>query len=330
VIYSIQPLDMKLAKPFCISVAALVLSACAAAPDPKPTVAVSQIVEHPSLNAVRDGLQEELIAAGYEPDKTLNWQWESAQGNPATAVQIAKKFAGMVPNVIVAISTPCAQAAATSAPKIPLVFSAVTDPVGAKLVPNLKAGGGMITGVSDLAPVGKHLDLIKQISPNTKRLGVVYNGGEANSVSLVNLLKLEAPKRSMIIVEATVTGSSGVANASKSLVGRTDAIYVPTDNTVVSALEGVLQVGQANKLPVFAGDNDSVERGAIASLGFNYKNLGKQTGKMVVRILKGEAPGQIAVETPSQLDLYLNPKAAQSMGVQLPAALVKSAVKVIK
>jgi putative tryptophan/tyrosine transport system substrate-binding protein len=296
----------------------------------QPTVAVSQIVEHPSLNAVRDGLKEELIANGYDPDKTLNWQWESAQGNPATAVQIAKKFAAQAPNVIVAISTPCAQAAVTSAPKTPVVFSAVTDPVNAKLVPNLKPGGGLVTGVSDLAPIGKHLDLIKKISPNTKRLGVVYNGGEANSVTLVNLLKVEAPKRGMTIVEATVTGSSGVANASKSLVGRADAVYVPTDNTVVSALESVLQVGTANKLPIFSGDNDSVERGAIASLGFNYKTLGKQTGKMVVRILKGEKPGDMPVEMPAQLDLYLNTKAAAAMGVKLPEALVKTAVKVVQ
>lgn len=314
------------------SLPVLLLGAIASGCQPQsnqPTVAVSQFVEHPSLNAVRDGLKEELIANGYDPDKTLNWQWESAQGKPTTAVQIAKKFAAQAPNVIVAISTPCAQAAVTSAPKIPVIFSAVTDPVSAKLVPSLTPGGGLVSGVSDLAPIGKHLDLIKKITPKTKRLGVVYNGGEANSVTLVNLLKVEAPKRGMTIVEATVTASSGVANASKSLVGRADAVYIPTDNTVVSALESVLQVGTANQLPIFSGDNDSVERGTIASLGYNYKTLGKQTGKMVVRILKGEVPGTIPVETPKQLDLYLNPKAAAAMGVKLPEALVKQAVKVV-
>lgn len=295
----------------------------------KKSVAVTQIVEHPSLNAIRDGLKEALTQEGFEADKTLNWQWESAQGNPSTAAQIAKKFSGETPDVIVAISTPSAQSAIAAAPKLPIVFSGVTDPLGAKLVPNLQQPGGLVTGVSDLAPIEKHLELIQQITPNYKRLGVLYNAGESNSVSQVNLLKTAAKAKGITIVEATVSNSSEVATATKSLVGKVDSIYIPTDNTIVSALEAVLQVGIANKLPIYAGDIDSVDRGAIATLGFNYKDVGKQTGKMVARILKGEKPGTIAVETPSQLNLVLNPKAAQKMGITIPDAIVKRAQKIV-
>lgn len=293
------------------------------------TIAVTQIVEHPSLNAIRDGLKEELAASGFEADKTLNWQWESAQGSPSTATQIAKKFAGDSPDIIVAISTPSAQSAIAAAPKLPVIFSGVTDPLNAKLVPNLQQPGGLVTGVSDLAPIAKHLELIQQITPTAKRIGILYNAGESNSVSQVTLLKTAATTKNMTIVEATVSNSSEVATATKSLVGKVDAIYVPTDNTIVSALEAVLQVGIANKLPIYAGDIDSVDRGAIATLGFNYKDVGKQTGKMVVRVLKGEKPGTIAVETPSQLNLVINTKAAKQMGITIPDSILKTAQKVI-
>lgn len=305
-------------------------SGCNSARSGKKSIAVTQIVEHPSLNAIRDGLKEELAQSGYEADKTLNWSWESAQGNPSTAAQIAKKIAGETPDAIVAISTPSAQTMIAAAPKLPVVFSGVTDPLGAKLVPNLQAPGGQVTGVSDRVPLGKHLELIRKLTPKAKRIGVLYNSGESNSVSQVNLLKAEAKTQGFTIVEVTVTNSNEVATAAKSLVGKSDAIYVPTDNTIVSALESVLQVGMSNQLPVYAGDTDSVDRGAIATLGFNYKEIGRQTGKMVVRVLKGEKPGAIAVETPTQMDLVINAKAAKQMGVTVPADLKQSAKKVIE
>jgi putative tryptophan/tyrosine transport system substrate-binding protein len=302
---------------------------CSSSAPKLKSVAVTQIVEHSSLNAVRDGLQAELVAAGFGPDK-LKWQWESAQGSPTTATQIAQKFAGENPNVIVAISTPSAQSAAQAAKSIPLVFSAVTDPIDAKLVPNLEKPGGMITGVRDFGPVDQHLKLIVQLVPQAKRVGVIYNAGERNSVSIVNFLKQSAAAQQMTVVEATVSNTTEVGTAAKSLVGRADVIYVPTDNTIVSALNSVLQVGIQNKLPVFAGDNESVEKGAIASLGFNYRDIGQQTGKIVVRILNGEAPGSIAVESPSKVELVVNPKAAGQMGVKIPGAMLKAAVKVVK
>jgi putative tryptophan/tyrosine transport system substrate-binding protein len=156
-------------------------------------------------------------------------------------------------------------------------------------VSDLTRPGGNVTGMSDLSPIGLHLDLVRQIAPETKRLGVIYNPGEANS--MLELIKREALARGLEIVEAAAPRSADVLPAAQSLVGKVDAIYVPTDNTVVTALEAVVKVGTDNQLPVFAGDTDSVPRGAIAALGFNYYDLGRQTGQIVLRVLRGADPG---------------------------------------
>ncbi|MEA5463684.1 ABC transporter substrate-binding protein [Leptothoe sp. PORK10 BA2] len=295
-----------------------------------PYVAVTQIVEHPALDAVRDGLKDKLKEEGYEADSSLKWEWESAQGQAANAAQIAQKFVGDAPDLIVAIATPSAQAVVGSTDTIPVVFSAVTDPVGAELVPSLEASGGTVTGVSDLSPIDEHLALVADIVPDAKTVGVIYNAGESNSVSLLALLKTEAEAQGFTLQEATVSSSADVATAAKSLVGKVDVIYVPTDNTVVSALEAVIQVGNENKLPVFAGDTDSVERGAIATASFDYYEVGRQTGAMVVRILGGEKPGDIPVELANTVDLAINLKAAAAMGVTIPDAIQSSADQVFE
>ncbi|MGK7911480.1 MAG: ABC transporter substrate-binding protein [Synechococcus sp.] len=289
------------------------------------SVAVTQIVEHPALDAARDGIRDELAEAGYVDGETLRWEWESAQGNPATATQIASKFVGDGPDAIVAIATPSAQAAVAASDSIPVIFSAVTDPVGAELVDSLQYPGGLATGVTDLSPIGDHLDLIVEILPDIESIGVIYNAGEDNSVSLMKLILAEAPERNLEIVEATATRSSEVSGAAQSLVGKVDAIYVPTDNTVASALESVIAVGQDNQLPVFAGDTDSVGRGAIASLGFDYYDVGRQTGALVVQVLEGADPGMLPVQRVEQLNLVLNLDAAAAMGVEIPAEVVDRA-----
>lgn len=293
-------------------------------------VAITQIVEHPALDAATQGVKDELAAAGYVAGKTLKWSFESAQGSPVTAAQVAKKFVGDAPDVIVAIATPSAQAVAASTKTIPLVFSAVTDPVGAKLIASMEKPGGNVTGVSDMSPIAAHLGLIKRIMPDATRLGVVFNPGEANSVSLVGHVKTEAPKAGLTIAEGAATKSGDVLAAARSLVGKVDAIYVPTDNTVVSAFEAVVKVGRDAKIPVFAADTSSVERGAVAAAGFNYYDVGRQTGAMVVRILKGEKPGDIPAEGIAKTELFVNPGAAKAMGITLPADVVSSAKKVVK
>lgn len=311
--------------------AALALLSCGPAfAQDRPLVAVTAIVEHPALDATRDGVREGLAAEGFVDGKTITFRYESAQGSPATAVQIARKFVGLEPAVIVPISTPSAQAVAAATRDIPVVFSSVTDPVGAKLVVDPAHPGGNVTGMSNLSPIDRHLDLVQEILPGLRRLGVIHNPAEVNSRTLVKLLQAQAPARGITLVEAPANKSSDVQTAAQSLVGRVDAVYVPTDNTVVSAFEALVGVGRQNKLPVIAGDIDSVVRGAIAAVGFDYLEVGRQTGRMVARVLRGEKPGDLAVEQARTLELAVNPAAAAAMGVTLPEALVARADIVVR
>ena len=307
---------------------AAVCSAPAFAAD--KTVLVTAIVEHPALDAVRDGVKDELKDQGFEAGKNLKWEYQSAQGNTGTAAQIARKFIGDKPDAIVAIATPSAQAVVAATKSIPVVYSGVTDPVAAQLVKDWKPSGTNVTGVSDLLELEKQVDLIKRVVPNVKRVGMVYNPGEANSAVVVKALKELLGKSGISLVEAAAPRSVDVGSAAKSLIGKVDVIYTNTDNNVVSAYEALVKVGNDAKIPLVASDTDSVKRGAIAALGVNYYDLGRQTGKVVARILKGEKPGDIASETSSKLELFVNTTAAQKQGVTLSADLIKSAKTVIK
>lgn len=292
-------------------------------------VATTAIVEHPALDAVRDGIKKSLNDNGYSGDN-LKFTYESAQGKPDIAAQIARKMVGDNPDIIVAIATPSAQAAVTASSSIPVVFSAVTDPLAAKLVPTLEKPGGNVTGLSDMANLKEHLELIKSFIPNIKTLGIPYNPGEANSVSMLASMKVEAGKMGITIVEAAAPKSSDVMIATKQLVGKVEAIYCPIDNTIISAVESVVKVGIDAGIPVFAGDTDTVARGAVAAVGYDYFDLGRQTGDIVVRILKGEKPGNIDVKMAKGTNLYVNPKMAAMMGTKVPQEVLSRATKIIK
>ncbi|MCP8895928.1 ABC transporter substrate-binding protein [Shinella daejeonensis] len=294
------------------------------------TVSVTAIVEHPALDAARDGVREVLEEAGYKEGENLKFVYESAQGNPATAAQIARQFAGDDPAVIVPISTPSAQAVVSATKDIPVVFTAVSDPLGAQLVTDMEKPGGNVTGLSDMSPVADHVALIKEILPEAKTIGYLYNSGEANSVSLLDVLKAEAEKAGLSVIESAAIKSADVQGAARALIGRADVMYVPTDNTIVSALEGVVSVAEESKLPLFTADTDSVSRGALAALGFNYKDVGRQTGEIVVRILKGEKPGDIPVRVAVGTDLVINKAAAAKMGVTVPESVLARATNVIE
>lgn len=293
-------------------------------------VAVTAIVEHPALDAVRDGVKEALAKEGFEEGKNLKWRYQSAQGNTGTAAQIARQFIGEKPDAIVAIGTPSAQALVAATKTIPIVYSAVTDPIAAQLVKSLDASGSNVTGSSDALELEKQVDLIKQVVPQAKRVGIVYNPGEANSSVVVKQLKELLPKSGMTLVEASAPRSVDVGSAARSLVGKVDVIYTNTDNNVVSAYEALVKVGNESRIPLIAADTDSVKRGAIAALGVSYKGLGEQAGAIVARILKGEKPGDIPSETAKVLELFVNPAAAQKQGVKLSDAFIKSAKVVVK
>jgi putative ABC transport system substrate-binding protein len=294
------------------------------------TVEVMAIVEHPALDAVRDGIKDQLKADGFEDGQNLKFEYQSAQGNTGTAAQIAHKFVGDRPDVAVAIATPSAQALIAATRDIPIVFSAVTDPVAARLVKSWDASGTNVTGVSDMSPLKAQIDLILKVVPKAKRVGVIYNPGEANSVAIVTELKKLLNARGMSLVEAGAARSVDVSSAAQSLVGKADVIYAPTDNNVMSAFEGIVKVAQQTKLPIVSADTSAVKRGAAAAIGLNYYDLGRQTGKLVVRILKGEAPGDIAVQTSTTFELFVNPEAARKQGLTLSADLIKSAKTVIR
>ncbi len=312
-------------------VLALLATAALAGPASAQTlVAVTAIVEHPALDAARDGIKEGLAAEGFRDGTEITFRYESAQGNAATAAQIARQFVGDAAGVIVPISTPSAQAAAAATTTIPIVFTAVTDPLAAALVTSLDKPGGNITGLSDMSPMADHVALIQEITPNARRIGVLYNPGEANSVSLVNRLKEVAGGAGLEVIESTVTRSADVQAAARALVGRADVIYVPTDNTVVSALEAVIGVAEEAKLPLYSGDTDSVSRGTLASIGFDYFDVGLQTGRVVARVLRGEAVGDIPVSFASGTDLFVNRGAAARMGVTIPDAVIARAKEVIE
>ncbi|HGH6025981.1 TPA: ABC transporter substrate-binding protein [Vibrio mimicus] len=288
-------------------------------------VAVSQIVEHPALDATRQGLLDGLKAKGYEEGKNLEFDYKTAQGNPAIAVQIARQFVGENPDVLVGIATPTAQALVSATKTIPIVFTAVTDPVGAKLVKQLEQPGKNVTGLSDLSPIEQHVELVKEILPNVKSIGVVYNPGEANAVSLMELLKLSAAKHGIKLVEATALKSADVQSATQAIAEKSDVIYALIDNTVASAIEGMIVAANQAKTPVFGAATSYVDRGAIASLGFDYYQIGVQTADYVAAILEGKEPGTLDVQVAKGSDLVINKTAADKLGISIPDAVLARA-----
>lgn len=312
-----------------LAAACLAWSASVATGQDMPRIGLTYIVEHPAIDAVREGIIDGLKSAGYEDGKTAKIVIRSAQGNMATQAQIANEFSGLDLDLAVAISTPSAQALKNSIKDKPLIFAAVTDPVGAGLITSMAEPGGNVTGTSDQQPYPPIFDLVKKLVPNAKKIGVIFNPGEANSASQVQALKAAAQPYGIEIVESPAAQSTLVGDAAASLVGRVDAILLPTDSTVVSVVESVVTVGKKARLPVFASDTGSVERGAVAALGFNYYELGKLTAQMAEQVLKGKKPSEIPAQVPESQDLYLNASSAKAMGLDIPADVLAGAKKVI-
>ncbi|WP_052209492.1 ABC transporter substrate-binding protein [Kocuria sp. ZOR0020] len=276
-------------------------------------IGITQIVSHPSLDAAREGFKSAFEEEGIE----VEWDEQNAQGEQATASNIAGTFANDNKDLVLAIATPTAQAAAQAIQDKPIIFTAVTDPEEAGLVDSWDEPGGNVTGTSDMNPVKEQLELLKELDPDVKTVGIVYSSGEANSQVQVDLAKEAASELDLEIQEATVTNSSEVQQGLQSL--DVDAVYVPTDNVVVSALETVIQYGEENQLPILAAEGDSVTRGAVATYGIDYEALGKQAGEMAIRVLRdGEDPATMAVEQQSELQLFINPEAAEAQGVDIP------------
>lgn len=296
------------------------------------TVAISQIVEHSALDATYRGIVDELESRDYIPGKTINIIYESAHGSPLMAGQIAQKFIGIKPDIMVGIGTIAAQAlvSANRNKSIPIVFSSITDPLGAQLVADLKSPGSVVTGISNWVALEPQLQKFKEIVPNLKRLGIIYNPGEGNSVTLVNRLKDTGTKMGIDIVEALATASTDVRMAAESIAHKVDAIFISNDNTALSAFESIVMVANKAGIPVFVSDTDMVERGAVAALGPNQYELGRQTGRMIIEILEGKSPSGLAVGFPEKSELYLNIAAMEAIDLAVPDRLKAQADKIIK
>lgn len=267
-------------------------------------ISILQTIDHPALNATREGFIKELKELEYNE---LLVEYQSAQGNTTLAAQIAQKFTSENPDLILAIGTTAAQAAmtATKGTDIPVVFSSVTDPLAAKLVTDLKKPKGHVTGVSNFVAVEPQFSLFKKLRPELKNLGIVYNPGEANSVALLETMQNTAKEMNMNIVTATASKTSEVLNASQSLCGKVDAIFINNDNTALSAFKSVVKAAQECGVPAFVSDVDLMEQGALAALGPNQFDLGRQTARMVDFVLKNPEAPLPSVEFPEKTEEYV-------------------------
>jgi putative tryptophan/tyrosine transport system substrate-binding protein len=295
-------------------------------------IGISYLVANPALDLTRQGLKDALKAAGYVEGQNVSYQEMNAQGDTNNALTIAQTLAAGDVDVIVAQTTPCAQAvvkAIREKPK-PLIFVNVSNPVGAGMFTSVdqptKAG---FSGVYNFDPVAEQMKLIVQFLPQGKKVGVIYNAGESNSVTNVKGFKVAAAAAGWTVVEATVANSSEVQMASRTFVGKVDAVYMPQDNTVVTALEALIKTCQDAKLPLFVADTESVKRGAIATVGNDQTDTGVQAGEMLVRVLKGENAGDITPEVVRKRVVEVNKTAAKLMGVAVPQAVLDSAQVVI-
>ncbi len=304
-----------------LAVAGLALTACGAGPEADGySIGTVRIQAHPSLDASLDGFKAALADAGLE----VSYDDKNANGDQSIAASIAGTFASADHDLVLAIATPTAIAVAQAVTDTPVLFTAVTDPLDAGLVAASDAPGANVTGTSDANPVREQLELILEFVPDAASIGVVYSPGEPNSVVQVNWVKEAAAELGLEVVEATAVTTADVQQAADTL--DVDAIYVPTDNTVVSALDAVIQVGETKQIPVFAAEGDSVAKGTVATVGISYYDLGYQTGEMAVRILTEDAdPATMAVETQSDLLVYVNLGAAERMGVAVPQSVLDRA-----
>lgn len=292
------------------------------------TIGISQFVQHGALDAAAEGFKQAFADAGYVEGETVIFDEQNGQGDVANATTIAQKFADDDLDLVLAIATPSAQAAAQNLTDVPVLFTAVTDAESAGLVDSDEAPGANVTGTSDMNPVADQIALIQEIVPDVATIGIVYDSGETNSEVQVEIAKEAGAELGIEIVEATVVNSSEVQQSTDSL-GDVDAIYVPTDNTVVSGLSALIQVAESKGIPVIGAEGGTVEDGAIATLGIDYERLGYQTGEMALRVLAGEDPASMAVETLDNVELIVNPDAAERMGVTLPDGFLEKADSVL-
>ena len=281
-------------------------------------IGISQFITHQSLDATREGFVDELAKQGYVEGKNIEIDLQNAQGEQRNLKTISQQLAESS-DVVLAIATPSAQSLANTTQTTPIIFSAVTDPVSAKLVESREHPGGNVTGTSDQSSdaISTQINLIKKVSPKAKSIGILYTQSEPNSVVQKDEAKRLLEEKGFTVVEKTILDSNNVKAAAESLMTEADMVFVPTDNIISSTIETVKQVSIKHKVPVFGGSTEMIAVGGLYNYGTNYEELGRQTARMLIRVLKGEKPENIAVELPEKLELHTNQEMADALGIDI-------------
>ncbi|EID32165.1 oligopeptide ABC transporter, oligopeptide-binding protein [Streptococcus mitis SK579] len=281
-------------------------------------IGISQFITHQSLDATREGFVDELAKQGYVEGKNIEIDLQNAQGEQRNLKTISQQLAESS-DIVLAIATPSAQSLANTTQTTPVIFSAVTDPVSAKLVESREHPGGNVTGTSDQSSdaISTQINLIKKVLPKAKTIGILYTQSEPNSVVQKDEAKRLLEEKGFTVVEKTILDSNNVKAAAESLMAEVDMVFVPTDNIISSTMETVKQVSIKHKVPVFGGSTEMVAVGGLYNYGTNYEELGRQTARMLVRVLKGEKPENIAVELPEKLELHTNQEMADALGIDI-------------
>ena len=281
-------------------------------------IGISQFITHQSLDATREGFVDELAKQGYVEGKNIEIDLQNAQGEQRNLKTISQQLAESS-DVVLAIATPSAQSLANTTQTTPVIFSAVTDPVSAKLVESREHPGGNVTGTSDQSSdaISTQINLIKKVLPKAKTIGILYTQSEPNSVVQKDEAKRLLEEKGFTVVEKTILDSNNVKAAAESLMAEVDMVFVPTDNIISSTMETVKQVSIKHKVPVFGGSTEMIAVGGLYNYGTNYEELGRQTARMLIRVLKGEKPENIAVESPEKLELHTNQEMADALGIDI-------------
>lgn len=281
-------------------------------------IGISQFITHQSLDATREGFVDELAKQGYVKGENIEIDLQNAQGEQRNLKTISQQLAESS-DVVLAIATPSAQSLANTTQTTPVIFSAVTDPVSAKLVESREHPGGNVTGTSDQSSdaISTQINLIKKVLPKAKTIGILYTQSEPNSVVQKDEAKRLLEEKGFTVVEKTILDSNNVKAAAESLMAEVDMVFVPTDNIISSTMETVKQVSIKHKVPVFGGSTEMVAVGGLYNYGTNYEELGRQTARMLIRVLKGEKPENIAVELPEKLELHTNQEIADALGIDI-------------
>lgn len=281
-------------------------------------IGISQFITHQSLDATREGFVDELAKQGYIEGKNIEIDLQNAQGEQRNLKTISQQLAESS-DVVLAIATPSAQSLANTTQTTPVIFSAVTDPVSAKLVESREHPGGNVTGTSDQSSdaISTQINLIKKVLPKAKTIGILYTQSEPNSVVQKDEAKRLLEEKGFTVVEKTILDSNNVKAAAESLMAEVDMVFVPTDNIISSTMETVKQVSIKHKVPVFGGSTEMIAVGGLYNYGTNYEELGRQTARMLIRVLKGEKPENIAVELPEKLELHTNQEMADALGIDI-------------